>query len=215
MSKNNDNTGLLLGGIALLAIVALSSNKKGSPAPSNNTIHVPGKPIDNPVVNQKVNEKLNATFSKTTIDNLKKLNPAAQAIFANFIADIIRMGYAVVVTSSYRPTSEQVALKKKNANNATPGFSMHEYGLGLDINLVNNGKWINKSSTDAEWEKTGVVALAKNKYKMRWGGDFANYQDPVHFDLGNKYNVNTLYAAAKKKWGDPVKFKGNELPLAA
>lgn len=44
---------------------------------------------------------------------------------------------------------------------------------------------------------------------MRWGGDFKEYHDPVHFDLENDYTANSLYALGLKKFGNKDKIVGN------
>jgi len=164
-------------------------------------------------LNVLVNKNISAKFAKDNEKYISNLNPEAKATFVSFLNDISKLGYAVVITSGYRASKEQAALKKQNSKNASPGFSTHEYGIGLDINLVKDGKWINKKSPLATWNKTGVVDLAKNKYNMRWGGDFKGYLDPVHFDLGNKYDVNKLYSKALAIYGSASNIQGNKLKL--
>jgi hypothetical protein len=191
-----NSTKILVIGIAFtLLIISRKPSKKTAPAPG------------------RVNQLLKGKFMTQNADFIAKLHPVAKQLFINFLADIEKLGYAVIVTSGYRASAQQVALKKQNPKNATPGYSAHEYGLALDINLVKNNKIIGKNSPLKEWTDTGVIALAK-KYGLRWGGTFVGYLDPVHFDLYDKYNPKTLYAAAMKKWGSVDKFKGNELPLA-
>jgi D-alanyl-D-alanine dipeptidase len=163
--------------------------------------------------NTAVNKNINNKFGKNNASFINNLNPAAKQTFISFINDITKLGYAVVVTSAYRASKEQAALKKKNKKNATPGFSTHEYGIGIDLNLVKDGKWINKDTPLSTWRKTGVVDLAKNKYNMRWGGDFTGYLDPIHFDLGKKYDVNKLYAKALPIYGSAANIQGNKLKL--
>ncbi len=167
----------------------------------------------NKKLNDMVNKDLNNRYKSANDVYIGKLHPVAKPIFTNFLNDVIAMGYAVIISSGYRDTAKQVQLKKENSKNATAGFSTHEYGLALDINLVKDGKILNKLSPLADWKKTGVVDLAKNKYKMRWGGDFTGYLDPIHFDLGNTYDTKHLYALAIAKFGSPEKIKGNELNL--
>ena len=38
----------------------------------------------------------------------------------------------------------------------------------------------NDSNAKQEWINSGIVAIAK-KHGFKWGGDFKNYHDPVHF----------------------------------
>ena len=123
------------------------------------------------------------------------------------------MGYKVRVTDGYRTFQESIKLKKENPKNATAGFSLHNYGAALDINVSYGDNWLRKSSSKADWEKTGIPQYAKNKYNLRWGGDFNGYHDPIHFDLENIYPVNKLYAQAIKQFGSAEKAKGNEMVL--
>jgi hypothetical protein len=201
MSKNS-NTGLLFGAAAIAAALIFFGKKT-----------VTKLNPDVPKINEEVNTIINKSFSKSNQDHINKLNPAVRNKFIAFLNDIIKMGYAVVITSSYRPTSEQIILKKQNSKNATPGYSMHEYGLALDLNVVKNGKWLNKNSPLKAWIDSGIVALAKDKYNMRWGGDFKGYLDPIHYNFGMDYNAKKLYAQALKVFGSPANFHGNELKV--
>lgn len=166
-------------------------------------------------LNQLVNKKIAVKFSNNNQHYLDLLNPAAKQSFTNFIKDIESKGFAVVINNTYRPTSEQIALKKKDKRNAAAGFSTHEYGEAVDLSLIKNGVWINKNSSLATWNATGIPQLAKQKYNMRWGGDFKGYNDPVHFDLGNTFPTKQLYTKALKIYGTPAKFQGNKMNLYA
>lgn len=147
-------------------------------------------------------------------DYLNLLNPAVRDKFTAFVRDIESVGYTVVITSSYRSVQEQDRLKRLDARNASPGFSSHNYGTALDLVLVKKGKVIaDKSSPRSVWEATAIPKLAKNQYGMRWGGDFAGYNDPVHFDYNNLYDTKKLYAEAIKQFGSLNKIVGNELNL--
>ncbi|MGZ4063933.1 MAG: hypothetical protein ACXVP0_13245 [Bacteroidia bacterium] len=113
---------------------------------------------------------------------LKSLRPGVRDNFVNFLADIRKLGYTPVVIDSHRSYWQQKFYKQQNSKNATPGHSTHEKDTGIDLVLYKGNKRIDKSSSPLTWSKTGVPELAKKKYKMRWGGDFAGYFDPVHFD---------------------------------
>lgn len=111
---------------------------------------------------------------------LSKLNKSTSDIFRLFIKHIERLGYKVIITSSYRTSKEQAALKKQDARNAAAGSSSHEQGTAIDFVLQKNGRMINKNSSASLWNNTGVPQLA-NRYGISWGGNFPNYFDPVHF----------------------------------
>ena len=164
-------------------------------------------------VNTLVNDKISQRYAAANKKYLDSLNPAERNTFINFFNDIQKLGYAVVITSAYRSTADQIKQKNANPKNATPCFSAHEYGIALDLNLVKDGKWINKNTPLDVWRKTGVVDLAKNKYNMRWGGEFPGYPDSVHFDKSNKYNANKLCSLAIKQFGTKERIQGNKMVL--
>lgn len=171
------------------------------------------KLVNQTTVNSLVNNKISQQYAKANQTYLNLLNPAERQHFINFFNDVQKMGYAVVITSAYRSTADQIRQKNANPKNATPCFSAHEYGIAIDLNLVKDGKWINKNSPLDLWRSTGVVDLAKNKYNMRWGGDFPGYKDPVHFDKSKKYDVNKLCTLAVKQFGTKERIQGNKMTL--
>lgn len=148
---------------------------------------------------------------------VKSLNPQAQLLFTNFIKDVEKeTGYTVYITSAYRSFGEQADLKAQNPNNASAGNSFHNYGLAIDINGVKDGVFeLRKSTSKEEWESSGIPAIAQ-RYNLRWGGNFSSYHDPIHFDLGNYYNIAYLKQLAEQTYGsDPYKVEGNKLNLLA
>lgn len=165
-------------------------------------------------IKSTVSDIIDYVFSDDVETGLKQLHPKAQPIFRAFLRDIEKMGYKVVFTSGYRTFQKQMELKKENPSNATAGFSHHNYGTAIDINIVYGNNWLRKSSPKSDWEKTGIPQYAKKKYNLRWGGEFKGYHDPVHFDLENIYPVNQLYAQAIKQFGSANKVKGNEVNIA-
>jgi hypothetical protein len=118
--------------------------------------------------------------TKTAIE---KLHPSVRDKFAKFFADVERkLGLQMIATSGTRTDEEQALLNKENPANAKAGLSDHNYGFALDINVLDkSGKVIlRKASPKAEWEKSGVIAIAK-QHGINWGGDFKSYADNVHF----------------------------------
>ena len=123
------------------------------------------------------------------IENLN-ITPGVQEKFEEFVLQIQdTTDYVVLITNGYRSVEKQVELVNnfqetgKDPRPAIPGKSLHQYGLAIDINLRgSDGKLISTESSDEEWRETGVVDIA-NRLGLRWGGNFKNNDDPIHFDL--------------------------------
>jgi hypothetical protein len=129
---------------------------------------------------------------------LEKYNsyPENKQVFINFINGITGMGYTVVLLpeATNRSYSEQAALKKQNALNASPGHSKHEHGSAIDITILNNKNYkvYSKHTSEADWLSTGVPQYAKS-LGLVWGGNNdgtfgtkgsgSYYIDRVHFEI--------------------------------
>ena len=115
---------------------------------------------------------------------VEKLHPK----FRNMVAELFtrsekELGLTLYATSGYRTYAEQVVLHNQNPSNAKAGYSSHNFGFAIDLNVKKNGVIIlKKASTNEAWEKSGVVALAR-KIGIQWVGNFGSYHDPVHFFL--------------------------------
>ncbi len=145
---------------------------------------------------------------------LSELHPAIRNTFSEFINDIENnLGYHVIITDGYRSIEDSKKLKDSNNKNAIPGFSFHNYGMAIDINLQSQDLLIKKATPKAAWLKSGVVDIAK-KYNLRWGGNFSNYYDPIHFDAGNIYNIKDLNTKFMAQNASSPGINGNEINLA-
>jgi hypothetical protein len=143
--------------------------------------------------------------------HIGQLHPDYQNKFRIFIGEIEKMGYRVLVTSSYRTFQKQYELDLENPLNADPGLSHHNYGLALDITLQKGLKIWRKATSKEDWLSTGVPQLA-NSLGLSWGGYYKNYHDPIHF----YYNIDTKYLKqlAITQFGTNPKFiQGNKLKL--
>ena len=115
-----------------------------------------------------------------------KLHPKFRDKVKEFFSKVEKdTGLQMYATSGLRTFEEQAALKKQNASNASPGYSGHNYGFSVDVNVINpktGAIILKKASTSADWEKSGVVKIAKEMgFKWGGGGQFGAYHDPVHF----------------------------------
>ena len=143
------------------------------------------------------------------------LHPSYQDHFRSFISDFETANpqYKILITSGYRSFAEQSALKAQNDSNARAGHSTHNYGLAIDINIMQGGTVIaRKDSPDSVWEGLGILQIA-SKYGLTWGGDsFGNYKDRVHFGLDKTFDTNILLNLARKQFGNiDSNVKGNKL----
>lgn len=124
--------------------------------------------------------------------------------------------YRILITSGYRSWAEQAILKVQNANNASPGYSMHNYGLACDLNITDTSGNIiaNKSSSDDTWINTGFIVLAKG-LGFTWGGtSFGEYKDRVHFGFDNNFDKNVLRTMSLLQFGsNTANIQGNKLNL--
>jgi len=152
---------------------------------------------------------------------LKELHPSVVKDFRSFIKDVDnKLGYLVRINSGYRSFKKQQEMVDSGNYPviAKSGYSSHNFGMALDISLINkkNANIISQNSPISEWKKTGVVNLARSKYGMRWGGDGLDgiSGDPVHFDMMKKYNINKLRELTLKQYGSIENAKGNRVNLA-
>jgi D-alanyl-D-alanine carboxypeptidase len=122
------------------------------------------------------------------LTKIASVNSLAATVFSDFITDIEReTDWKVMIVSGYRTEAEQAILKKINAKNASPGKSEHNLGKAIDICLYKKHnlifvKWVVKSTGKNIWENTKILKIAE-KYNLKWGGNFKNYYDPVHFEI--------------------------------
>jgi len=145
---------------------------------------------------------------------LRELHQAVAPRFRAFIDQVQKKtGYNVIITSGYRTYAHQARLHREDSRNAKPGFSHHNFGMALDINLQKGTEFLRKASPKEAWLRTGVVAIGK-QLGFRWGGEFGSYYDPVHFDTGKEYSTTRLHALAEKQFGtNPEKVQGNKVKL--
>ena len=143
---------------------------------------------------------------KNTLSIVKNLHPKFRNKIAEFFTKIEKeLGLGVIATSGYRTVEKQAELYRQNPNNAKPGYSSHNFGFAVDMNVKDkNGKIIlSKSSSDKQWNDSKVVDLAKS-IGLSWGGGgaFGNYHDPVHFYIKPKglstTDLRQMYNEGKK-----------------
>jgi peptidoglycan L-alanyl-D-glutamate endopeptidase CwlK len=131
--------------------------------------------------------------NEATRREVLRLHPSMRDRIADFFDEIeFRTGYVPIVTSGYRDHAKQVQLYNQNLKNAKPGYSLHEYGFAVDINLTKDGKVVvHKQSPKSQWQQVVDIAAKRG---LKWGGVFAGYYDPVHFynEPGGKKSTDLL-----------------------
>jgi hypothetical protein len=136
---------------------------------------------------------------------VNKLHPKFRNKIAQFFTKMERdLSLSAYATSGYRTFAEQEELHKQNSANAKPGYSSHNFGFAIDINVKDkDGKiFLLKNSSDKKWNDSKVVDLAKD-LGLSWGGGgaFGSYHDPVHFyikpDGLSTEDMRTLYKSGK------------------
>lgn len=145
-------------------------------------------------------------YPNSNIAQLSTLNPKFRGVFEQFIRRVeAETPYKVYITSAWRSVSAQKAIAARNSV-AAQGFSLHNFGLAIDINLMLNGQIVVKMKSNIwAWQATGVVNIAL-QLGLAWGGFFTRY-DPVHFGLDGitydnfTFRGSTCYARALSQFG--------------
>jgi len=134
---------------------------------------------------------------------VEKLHPKFKYLIGDFFTKVEKdLGLSIYATSGLRTYAQQVALHNQNSNNAKAGYSSHNFGFAVDLNVKNKSGqiFLLKSTSDKRWLDSGVVKIAQD-LGIKWGGGgaFGSYRDPVHFyitpnglstaDLRDKYNA--------------------------
>lgn len=125
--------------------------------------------------------------NEAVLSRIKTRDAQSYTHFSAFVNAVeSETDWHVVITSGYRTEEEQAVLNEKDARNADAGQSKHNFGKAIDVNLYKNkgltSTWLMKSSPKKRWEDSGILKLAE-KNRLKWGGNFKNYYDPVHFEV--------------------------------
>ena len=153
---------------------------------------------------------------------IAKLHPEFQPYIKAFIIKCKDSKIIIYINSGYRTRAEQDRLLSEHNAGRKPfikpaSTSYHMVGMAIDCNPVEKGKWINTDSTKQEWTKSGAVAIGQ-ALGLRWGGDFSNNYDPVHFDFGNKVSktrMKAMITEAKTKDVQATTLPSGSPPLTA
>jgi hypothetical protein len=166
------------------------------------------KPL--PPVDTKVTRIYYKGEEISILNTLKLMNEDAKSAFRPFLAEFVNDwdGYKMKINAVGRTYEKSVYLKSLDKRNAAPGYSKHNYYSGLDFNIVTPlGEMLRKKGMRSKWINQGFQKLA-NKHDIEWGGDFAKYEDCIHFSV--KFNINTAVKNAIAKYGSLDKLTGDK-----
>lgn len=133
------------------------------------------------------------------------LHPMARGVFKDFIEECERTkNITLRITEGLRTWEEQAKIYAqgrttpgKIVSYAPPGKSWHNYGLAIDIALLDEGKlkW------DLDYKSLENISLA---HGLTWGGNFVvkgkPFPDYPHYQITFGKRINemlTLYASGK------------------
>jgi hypothetical protein len=168
--KKNTKTILILAGIAVATIIVA------------NVLLNRTNLVDSTNWFDKSTKWYNDSSTRQIVENL---HPKFRNKIAEFFTKIEKeLGLGVIATSGFRSVEKQAELHQQNPSNAKPGYSSHNFGFAVDINVKdkNGNIFLKKASSSKKWEDSKVVDLSK-KLGLSWGGGgaFGSYHDPVHF----------------------------------
>ena len=144
-------------------------------------------------------------------DQWDGVDPYAKNILSKWFDALNAKGYTVLRTCGYRTDTQQSNITSSGQSVAKAGFSPHNFGLAVDVNI----KWVDKegqkrqlkmASSKEDWSKVlDAAGWESFRSKIIWGGVWTKY-DPVHFDVypsfpsGTDRNkiANALNKKAKK-----------------
>ena len=114
-------------------------------------------------------------------ERIDTLEAAAQPSAREVMADMEAAGFDAIVSFAKRDRALQAKLyaaRKPGERVSPPGWSMHEFGLALDIGILQDGTLITNGGHPGYIE-LGEVAKIRG---WTWGGDFNGNKDPDHIE---------------------------------
>jgi peptidoglycan L-alanyl-D-glutamate endopeptidase CwlK len=149
-------------------------------------------------------EAVLATVNPTLAD---KVRDAAEGLAAG--------GIHLLVVSGLRTAAEQDALyekgrdgsTEKKVTNAKAGYSMHNYGLAVDVVPFSSGE-AGEVNWDIKTPQFEAMVSALKAQGLVWGGDWVRFPDDDHFQMPGL--PDTPNDAMRADYGD-----GDKTNLAA
>lgn len=187
--------------------------KKSSPAGSPQTPVAVQGPIPPTDPNQKLKIYDKRTVAGIPFDNrtyktyqsidwlVQEMNIHTQSTWKGFLEALNQRypGYTLIINATYRTYQRSIELKRQNPNNASPGYSPHNYAYGMDMNVKDPSGKVYMKKDYASWKASGIPEIAVKEFNMRWGGDFSGYLDCVHFDVTRVTSASRRNAKAENQ----------------
>ncbi|MED3885861.1 peptidoglycan-binding protein [Priestia aryabhattai] len=118
--------------------------------------------------------------------------------------ELIRQAYKesifIVITEGFRSIEQQHKLYSQGrttqgsiVTNAKGGYSYHNYGLAIDIALLDNNGEVDWT-IDRRWNKAGEVG---KRIGLEWGGDWKSLKDYPHFQYTFGLSLSELRSGKK------------------
>ena len=125
--------------------------------------------------------------------SLDDLHPQVKAMAEELLARCAAAAIPLTVTFTLRSLERQAQLYGQGrttpglvVTNARPGYSLHNYGLALDVvpdELLPLPRWgdtpKHRARTAELWAQVGAIGKAVG---LRWGGEFKRLPDRPHFE---------------------------------
>lgn len=130
---------------------------------------------------------------KYTVDRIKLLHPKAIPVFTSFIEKAENdLDIIIRITDGFRSFDEQTKLYARGRTekgpvltNAKAGQSYHNYGLAIDLVIMENNQ------PNYGYDNSKIYEIGK-EYTITWGGNFPHLADRPHFELSFGHSTKEL-----------------------
>jgi peptidoglycan L-alanyl-D-glutamate endopeptidase CwlK len=121
---------------------------------------------------------------------LANVNPALADKVRAAASQLATLGTYILVVSGLRTAAEQDALYAQGRNgapghivtNAKAGYSMHNYGLAVDVVPYLSGK-SGQLNWDSNTPQFRAMVAALEAQGLVWGGEWKTFPDDDHFQM--------------------------------
>lgn len=158
------------------------------------------------------------TLLQRSLKNIGAVHASLKEYVEELIKRCYKEGILVQMSSGYRSNEEQAALygqgrasyiyngkqygkltdntgkKLAIVTNATPGSSIHNYGLAVDYFLVSDDGLTALWTVNEKWRRVATIAKSMG---FSWGGDWTSFVDYPHLEYTKGLSINQLKAGLR------------------